>query len=603
MRERWTDARLLLGIGWRVDRRLTFTFIATLLLVSVAAIIRALWFKLVVDAIVARDLRGAVLWAVVLAVSDAGRSWGRVHSELARQEVHDRSLHFFQTESMRLAGAAETIEHHELQEHVDRLAVFRTSFSKLSTAIGTIVEGLMTSVRAVITFVLLANVHPVLMVLPVFALPALWTARRSQRVTLTASMEAASRLRQGEHLWSLLTRATPVKEVRAFDAAPELRRRDDESWRQVTRINTRSRIKTGALGGAGWFCFAVGYVGTIVVVASLAVDGRASAGDVLLAVVLAGMVSGQVAGAANLVGTMSQTFQAVDHYRWLRDFTGARLAVTESSGSRAPSKAVAVPRRLTSGIRLDEVSLRYPGTDVTALDRVTLDLPAGAVVALVGENGAGKTSLTKLLAGLYRPTSGVVTVDGTPLQDLNLVAWREAIAAGFQDFARFEFLVRETVGVGDLAHIGDEPTVHGALERSGSTGVVDGLPLGLETQLGKLFAGGIDLSGGQWQKLALARAMMRPAPLLLGLDEPTAALDAPSEQALFERYASTARSSGSAAGTVTVLVSHRFSTVRMADRIAVLDGGRIVEEGTHGELTARQGLYAELYELQARSYR
>ena len=597
MRDRLADARLLLGIGWRVDRRLTITFISTLLLVSVAAIIRALWFKLVVDAIVERDLGGAVLWAVVLALSDATRSWGRVHSELARQEVHDRSLHFFQTESMRLAGAADTIEHHELQEHVDRLAVFRTSFSKLSTAIGTIVEGLMTAVRAVITFVLLANVHPVLTALPLFALPALWTARRSQRITMAASMASASKLRQGEHLWSLLTRPNPVKEVRAFDAAAELRRRDEQSWQDVTRINTRSRIKTGALGGAGWFCFAIGYVGTIVVVATLAVDGRASAGDVLLAVVLAAQVSGQVAGAANLVGTMSQTFQAVDHYRWLRDFTGGRLATT------ARPKLAPVPHRLAHGIRLDDVSLRYPGTQVTALDQVTLELPAGSVIALVGENGAGKTSLTKLLTGLYRPTSGVITVDGTPLDELDLLAWREAVAAGFQDFTRFEFLAREAVGVGDLTRIDDVPAVSTALERSGSTGVVDGLPHGVETQLGKLFSGGVDLSGGQWQKLALARAMMRDTPLLLVLDEPTAALDAPSEQALFERYASTARTTGTAAGTVTVLVSHRFSTVRMADRIAVLDHGRILEEGTHAELTARRGLYAELYELQARSYR
>jgi ATP-binding cassette, subfamily B, bacterial len=593
MRERLSDARLLLGIGWRVDRRLTITFISTLLLVSVAAIIRALWFKLVVDAIVDRDLRGAVFWAVVLAVSDATRSWGRVHSELARQEVHDRSLHYFQTESMRLAGAVETIEHHELQEHVDRLAVFRTSFSKLSTAIGTIVEGLMTAVRAVITFVLLANVHPVLMTLPLFALPALWTARRSQRITLAA----ASKLRQGEHLWSLLTRAGPVKEVRAFDAAPELRRRDEQSWQEVTRINTRSRIKTGALGGAGWFCFAIGYVGTIVVVSTLAVDGRASAGDVLLAVVLAAQVSGQVAGAANLVGTMSQTFQAVDHYRWLRDFTGGRLADTDRR------TVAAIPKRLAHGIRLDDVSLRYPGTDVTALDRVTLDLPAGSVVALVGENGAGKTSLTKLLTGLYRPTSGVITVDGTPLDELDLAAWRAVVAAGFQDFVRFELLARETVGVGDLPRLDDLPAVTAALARSGSAEVINGLPHGIETQLGKLFAGGVDLSGGQWQKLALARAMMRDTPLLLVLDEPTAALDAPSEQALFERYASTARATGTASGTVTVLVSHRFSTVRMADRIAVLEHGHLVEEGTHAELIARRGLYAELYEVQARSYR
>ena len=594
MRDRLRDARLLLGIGWRVDRRLTFTFISTLLLVNVAAIIRALWFKLVVDAMVERDLGRAVTWAVVLAVSDACRSWGRVHSELARQEVHDRSLHFFQEESMRLAGQGDTIEHHELQEHVDRLAVFRSSFSRLSTAIGTIVEGLMTVVRALITFVLLAGVHPALVLLPAFALPALWTAKRSQQVTLAASLRAAEPMRRGEHLWSLLTRAGSIKEVRVFDAAADLRRRDDQAWDEVTRINTRSRLKTGALAAGGWACFGLGYVGTIVVVAALAVDGRASTGDVLLAVVLAGQVSWQVAGAANLVGTMTQTFHAVDQYRWLRDF---------ASRARRPGPRTAVPTRLTGGIRLRDVTLRYPGTDVVAVDGVSLDLPAGSVVALVGENGAGKTSLTKLLAGLYRPTSGAITVDGIPLEDLDLEAWRAAIAAGFQDFVRFEFLVRETVGVGDLLRVDEPAAVAAALERSGSTAVVEGLREGLETQLGRLFPGGVDLSGGQWQKLALGRAMMRDAPLLLVLDEPTAALDAPSEQALFERSTTTARAAARATGTVTVLVSHRFSTVRMADRIVVLEHGRILEAGTHAELVARRGLYADLYEIQARSYR
>jgi ATP-binding cassette subfamily B protein len=236
------------------------------------------------------------------------------------------------------------------------------------------------------------------------------------------------------------------------------------------------------------------------------------------------------------------------------------------------------------------------------LREVDLELPAGAVVAVVGENGAGKTTLVKLLCRFYEPTEGRITVDGTELRRLPAEGWRQRLAGAFQDFMRFELVARSTIGVGDLARADQAGAVESAVERGGAGDVVRRLPRGLATQLGPTWREGVELSFGQWQKLALARGFMRDEPLLLVLDEPTAALDAETEHALFERFAAASRA-GTGTGRVTVLVSHRFSTVRMADRIIVLDGSRVAEQGSHEELMAQAGLYAELYGIQARAYR
>ena len=283
---------------------------------------------------------------------------------------------------------------------------------------------------------------------------------------------------------------------------------------------------------------------------------------------------------------------------WLEDYAAAdgsaRPAVAR--GGRLP------PAALRGGITLREVSFGYPPDGATVLDRVDVHLPAGAAVALVGENGAGKSTLVKLLTGMYQPTAGQVLLDGVPLTDIDLAAWRERTAAAFQDFVRFELLAGEAVGVGDLPRIGQSSALASALHRADATAVAEALPEGLDTRLGRSFTGGQELSGGQWQRLALARGMMRDVPLLLILDEPTASLDAITEAALFERYLS-ARALARDSGAITLLVSHRFSTVRMADLIVVLEQGRIAASGDHASLIRAGGLYAELYELQARAYR
>jgi ATP-binding cassette subfamily B protein len=233
---------------------------------------------------------------------------------------------------------------------------------------------------------------------------------------------------------------------------------------------------------------------------------------------------------------------------------------------------------------------------------VDLDLPAGSVVAIVGENGAGKTTLVKLLARFYQPTKGRIMVDGTELALVSADAWRSRLGGAFQDFMRYEFFARQTIGLGDLARSHLDEALLAAVERGGAADVIERLPHGLDTQLGPTWDNGMELSFGQWQKLALARGFMRERPLLLVLDEPTAALDAETEHALFERFAEASRRARND-GRVTVLVSHRFSTVRMADLIVVIDDGRIVEHGSHEALMSQDGLYAELYGIQANAYR
>ncbi len=260
-----------------------------------------------------------------------------------------------------------------------------------------------------------------------------------------------------------------------------------------------------------------------------------------------------------------------------------------------------MPAVLAAGIRLDGVTFRYHGCEQPALDGVSLHLPAGSTVALVGDNGAGKSTLVKLLSRFYDPDEGSITVDGVDLRELDLERWRQATTGAYQDFVHFRFLAREAVGAGRLAEVDDLARVEAAAAAAGAAPFLERLPDGYATQLGRDFEGGADLSEGQWQRVALARALMRREPLLVVLDEPTAALDARAEHALFERYAAEAQATRHRGG-VTVLVSHRFSTVRMADLIVVLDAGRVVESGSHHDLMASGRRYAELYGLQADRY-
>ena len=255
-----------------------------------------------------------------------------------------------------------------------------------------------------------------------------------------------------------------------------------------------------------------------------------------------------------------------------------------------------VPRPMQTGFRFENVGFRYPGSQRWAVRHLTFSFQPHERIALVGENGAGKTTLVKLLARLYDPDEGHIVLDGIDLRDYDLDSLRQNIGIIFQDFVRYDFILRENIGVSQIDALSDDARIRQAAQRSLADSVVQRVPQGYDQMLGKRFDNGVELSGGEWQKVALARAYMREAQVLI-LDEPTAALDARAEYEVFLRFAELTK------GRMAVLISHRFSTVRMADRILVLKGGELVDDGTHEELVARGGLYAELFSLQAAGYR
>jgi len=279
-----------------------------------------------------------------------------------------------------------------------------------------------------------------------------------------------------------------------------------------------------------------------------------------------------------------------------------RATVKQATGQRPPGRPRPGGRRAgpvpVSGIAFEKVSFAYPGSDRNVLRDFDLQFPAGTSTAIVGLNGAGKTTLVKLLAGLHEPTGGRITVDGTDLTELDARSWQRRLAVIHQDYVRYELDAAANIGLGAPGHLGGTEALERAIEQAGAAEVIAALPDGLATVLSSRYSGGVDLSGGQWQRIALARALfaVQAGASVLVLDEPTAQLDARAEVAFFDRFLEiTGR-------LTTVVISHRFSTVRRADRIAVLDGGRITEQGSHEELMAAGGQYAELFELQARRF-
>ena len=575
----------VLRLSWRADRR---TVVTVLLLMTAQAglvAVTGLSQRWLVDASVQEQVRGVVLAVAVGALAlGIGAAAGRIQVNMLLYLV-DRvqlTLH----EEMLTAAATMTIDRLEEPRQLDRLERLRLGAWELASSVWQLFSAVAAVASLAATAALLATVDAAMCLLVVGALPSLWTGRRAERVLRDAYDVCAGLQRREQRLHELCLLPASGREVALSGCAAELDRRAGRLWRDASWLGLRARVWASLWELGGWLCFGVGLAVVLSVLVVEVRAGTATLGDTVLVVTLAARLHGQLGQVVGDLRRFTGAAQVLDHYAHLRG------ADTGRSSGAVP------PQRLVRGIHLAGVGLRYPGADTAALRELDLTLPAGATVAVVGVNGAGKSTLVNLLTGLYQPTTGVITVDGRPLTDFRPEAWRGRVAPVYQDFVRFQFRLREAVGTGHLPALHDATQVSAALRRAGADRWWSRLPGGMETQLGGVF-GGWEPSGGQWQQVALSRALLRPDPLLMVLDEPTAALDPQAEEELFARFAADTATRRAQSGTITVLVSHRLSSVRTADLVVVLDEGRLVESGTHDELMAAGGGYAQLYRTQA----
>lgn len=592
----------LVGMAYRPGPRTYLVSVGAMCVTRGLPFVTAYLLRVLIDRAVALDTTGALAAAVGAGVASAAAFGSARLGSRLNLEVAERSAQLYDHEIVRLSCEVPTIDHLDDADFLDRLNVLRSQPSALGvngTAASVVMWGLL---QAVLLLVLLVTVSPILLVLPVAAFGAVVVNVRARKRVENARLDSAESRRLSDRFFQLATAPGRAAEMRTLRLGDELVRRHSAAWKQMDdellRAERRSELET-SLGAVG---LALVYIAVIALVVWRGAHGQLSSGDILLTVVLVGVLNQQMVviqdGATRLAGAM----HLVDRYLWLEDYVAARTTEHATPDGQTGADTTAIPARLTDGIELQSVTYAYDGATRPAVADVNLHLKAGSVVALVGENGAGKSTLVKLLLGMYQPTSGQILVDGTPLHDADIDAWRSRCSGVFQDFVQVEATLRESVGVGATSRMTDDDWVRAAMTEGGADNLIDRLTDGLETNVGRSFEDGAQLSGGEWQKLALGRGSMRERPLLMVLDEPTASLDPAAEYAVFETYKRKARALAAEAGAIVLFVTHRFSSARLADTIVLLDQGTILETGSHDQLIARGGTYAELFTMQASHY-
>lgn len=580
-------SRQTLGLVWRSSRIGTLGLgLLTILSASLPPLV-AYVGKLIVDAVVARDSGRAVRFvlvelAVVAAMALIERSLGLVRQLVGARLGIDVNLAILEK------AVTLELKHFEDAEFYDKLSRARREASLRPLSL---IESNFQVLRSALTlagYIVLLVRFSGLMVLGllVATVPAFIAEAKFSGVAFRLRNWRSPDTRRLIYLEYVLANDEHAKEVKLFGLGPTLLGRYRALSERFYSEDRRLVVRRSLWGYGLSLVSTVVFYGCYAFIVGLTVNGRLSLGDMTLYLVAFRQGQQSFQSILSAAGSMYEdTLYMANLFEYL-------AMPTERSRPALPAAVLA-----EEGIRFEDVGFRYPGAERWALRNVSLFIPKGQSLALVGENGAGKTTFIKLLSGLYQPSEGRVRLDGRDLADWEPSALLARIGVIFQDFNQYQLVVRENVAFGNVAHVGDDLRLARAVEQGGAREVVAALPSGIDTQLGRWFKEGVELSGGQWQKVALSRAFMRDQADILILDEPTAALDAEAEHAVFQRFRTLAQ------GRTTILISHRFPTVRMADRIVVLEGGQITEEGTHAELLAKGARYARLFALQAEGYR
>ena len=579
-----------LRIAWAASRR---EFIGTTLLQIIGGVGIALLLLLgqegvqtLLDALQGgRSLASVAPWAIAIAciagvqsfVNAVQRERQAILGELMQRHVDDHVLEV--ATAVDLLGLETPAFHNRVQ----RMRLSGPQALNLVFGVSGLI-GAAIGVVAVLASLLTIEPLLVVMVSIVFFPAWIWASRRGESLWHFA-WRMTPRDRERQYLAGLLSERDPAKEIRAFDLAQYLRTRHRSLYDE--RISEFRRVAAKQLWQALFANLGIAAVlaATLLLVGWLTLSGAVMLSAAGIAVVGVTIVGQRLTMAGYSAGTLAETARYVDDY----------LAFAELQAQVSESKPHDPAPSSFAEMSANGVSFTYPTATEPALRDVSLGIRSGEIVALVGENGSGKTTLAKLLAGLYRPATGTITWDGIDINSVDAAQLRSGIAVIFQDFVRFHLRARDNIGLGRVDAINDLDNIREAARHANADEFLSSLPNGYETILGPEFEGGSDLSIGQWQRVALARAFFRQAPFVI-LDEPTAALDPRAEHDLFERIR------GLLAGRTVLLISHRFSSVRNADRIYVLQSGRVTEAGTHDELMGVEGHYAELFRLQAAAY-
>lgn len=606
------------ALVYRASPRLSFVYVLLVLLGSALPLGVAWIGKRLVDAVVAKNEALAMRWVLVelglvVALMLVQRGAGLVRQVLGARLGVDVNVEILER------AARLELAQFEDSELYDRLVRARREASSRPLALVTDAFGLVQNTLTLAGYLALLVGYGgwVAALLLLSTVPATLAEVRFSKEQFKLRNWRSPESRKLMYLEHALASDEHAKEVRLYDLAELFLERykttAESFYREDTRLAVKKSSATTGLSLVATFAL----YGTYVTVALLTARGSMTLGTMTMYVLAFRQGQQAFQSALSAVGSIYEhNLYMSNLFTFLAETpkkprlpeadepVGAASLASPAEASEPPTatplarreERPAASHRGGAEVRFEDVGFRYPGKDAWALRHLTLTLAAGEKVALVGHNGAGKTTFVKLMTGLYEPTEGRILVDGVDVRDWDRKQLLARFGVVFQDFNQYQLSLRENVGVGSVPRMEDEPHVLRAVDLGGATEVIAGLPDGLEASLGHWFRGGVELSGGQWQKIALARAFMRDDADILVLDEPTAALDAESEHVVFDRFHALAE------GRTTLVISHRFPTVRMADRILVLEGGTVHEEGTHEALLARKGTYARLFALQAQGY-